>query len=524
MGKIELLSPAGNVEKLSYAYAYGADAAYIGLKKFSLRVKADNFYEDEYKKVLELKNRYPGKRLHCALNISFHDEEIDALKANLDYFRQYPIDAFIVQDIGIVPLLQKEFPKAELHLSTQASCVNSEAVKMYKSLGFSRIVLGREISIAQIKRIKDSVPDMELETFVHGAMCIAYAGRCLMSAYLTGRSAQSGFCSHTCRWNFNVSGTAGLSAPGAADGRGGVDGTGMSGVTVGAGNDAGRLNAATARALAQSGLLTLEEEQRKGEYFPVFEGEDFTAVLSSKDLRMIEHLADLRDAGIDSLKIEGRMKSVYYVAMVTRAYRKALDALEGRISNEEAAPFVAELDNVAHRESTTGFYYNKADADKTTSGASDSKYQLAAEIGDELPAADFDTLLSEGTKRYEASQAELAAMHPAAREARLKDLEIHTDRRIIPFQKKEGWHMYPINAMNMIRIEDEIEFVAPDFCSLKVPAGQWEIISAETGLKLNWVCDGHPAVIYLPHQLPPATLLRTLDPDYVDGKIRDTGR
>ena len=122
---MELLSPAGNVEKLAYAYAYGADAAYIGLKKFSLRVKADNFYEDEYKKVVELKKRYPGKRLHCALNISFHDEEIDNLRANIDYFRQYPIDAFIVQDIGIVPLLQKEFPNAELHLSTQASCVNS---------------------------------------------------------------------------------------------------------------------------------------------------------------------------------------------------------------------------------------------------------------------------------------------------------------------------------------------------------------------------------------------------------------
>ena len=137
---MELLSPAGNVEKLSYAYAYGADAAYIGLKKFSLRVKADNFYEDEYKKVIELKEKYPGRRLHCALNISFHDDEIDSLKQNLDYFKLYPIDAFIVQDIGIVPLLQKEFPNVQLHLSTQASCVNSEAVKMYQKLGFSRIV------------------------------------------------------------------------------------------------------------------------------------------------------------------------------------------------------------------------------------------------------------------------------------------------------------------------------------------------------------------------------------------------
>ena len=354
---------------------------------------------------------------------------------------------------------------------------------------------------------------MELETFVHGAMCIAYAGRCLMSAYLTGRSAQSGFCSHTCRWNFNIAGSLN-----GADNS--MDISELSERAAGA----GVLDAAAAKQLAQSGLLTLEEEQRKGEKFPVFEGEDFTAVLSSKDLRMIEHLADLRDAGIDSLKIEGRMKSVYYVAMVTRAYRKALDALEGKISDEEAAPFIAELDNVAHRESTTGFYYNKAEADKTTTGASDSKYQLAAEIGAEVVGERFEALFAESNRRAEAAQKELDAMHPAAREARLKDLEIHTDRRIIPFQKKDGWRMYEITALNMIRTEDEIEFVSPDFCSLKVPSGEWELISSETGLKLNWVCDGHPAVIYLPRELPPATLLRTLDPDYVEGKIRDTGR
>ena len=500
---MELLSPAGNVEKLYYAYAYGADAAYIGLKKFSLRVKADNFYEDEYKKVVALKEQFPGRRLHCALNISFHDEEIDALKANLDYFKQYPIDAFIVQDIGIVPLLQKEFPGAQLHLSTQASCVNSEAVKMYKSMGFSRIVLGREISIDQIRRIKDSVPDMELETFVHGAMCIAYAGRCLMSAYLTGRSAQSGFCSHTCRWNFKL----------AEDRDSGNDSSAPHIIT-----------AEEARQMAQSGLLTIEEEQRPGEKFPIFEGEDFTAVLSSKDIRMIEHLADLRDAGIDSLKIEGRMKSVYYVAMVTRAHRKALDALEGKITDEEAAPYIAELENVAHRESTTGFYYNKADADKTTTGASDSKYQLAAEIGSEITGAAFDSVYSEGQKRGVENQKVLDEMHPAAREARLKDYEQHPDRRIIPFEKKDGWYMYECNAMNMIRIEDDIEFVSPEFCSLTIPAGEWEIIDSETGLKMNWTCDGHPTYIYVSHKLPAATLLRTLDPDYVEGKIRDTGR
>lgn len=493
---MELLSPAGNVEKLAYAYSYGADAAYIGLKRFSLRVKADNFYEDEYKKVVELKNKYPGKKLHCALNISFHDEEIDALKQNLDYFKLYPIDAFIVQDIGIVPLLQKEFPNADLHLSTQSSCVNSEAVKMYKNIGFKRIVLGREISLKQIRRIKDSVPDIELETFVHGAMCIAYAGRCLMSAYLTGRSAQSGFCSHTCRWNFRV-----LEQ-----------------------NENHIFTNEEAKQIAQSGNLVIEEEQRKGEFFPIFEGEDFTAILSSKDIRMIEHLKDMKDSGVDSLKIEGRMKSTYYVAMVTRAYRKALDVLDGKISQQEAEPFILELDNVAHRESTTGFYYKKSDADKTTCGASDSKYELAAEIVKEIKNDDLENLYQIGQKNYKDYKENLDSMHPEARKARLKDLEIHPDRKIIPFEKKENWHLYEIKSLNKIDISMEIQFVSPEIAFESAKTGEWQLISLETGTLMNWVCDGHPCALYTKSKLSENSLVRAEDPEFVEGKIRNPGR
>ena len=338
---------------------------------------------------------------------------------------------------------------------------------------------------------------MELEAFVHGAMCIAYAGRCLMSAYLTGRSAQSGFCSHTCRWNFKV----------ATDLGGGAE-----------------LTAQQAKALAQSGLLTIEEEQRPGETFPIFEGDDFTAVLSSKDLRMIEHLADFKAAGVDSLKIEGRMKSVYYVAMVTRAYRKALDALDGKISAAEAQPFIDELENVSHRASTTGFYYNKAEADQTTTGASDSKYQLAAEIDREVAGDEFEKIFESGQANYKRHTEELNAMHPSAREARLKDLEIHTDRMVVPFEKHDGWKMYSITALNMIKADEEIEFVSPDFVSVCAKPSEFDLINPETGTKLNWVCDGHPCVVYTKYELPPAALLRTLDPDYVEGQIRDTGR
>ncbi|MBO7123868.1 MAG: U32 family peptidase [Treponema sp.] len=490
---MELLSPAGNSQKLYYAYAYGADAAYIGLKQFSLRAKADNFYEEDVARVRSLKERFPQKKLHCALNIIFHNKDLDAFLGSVDYFKQYPIDAFIVQDLGIVPILQKHFPNTALHLSTQASCVNREAVKMYKSMGFSRVVLGREAGLAEIRQIKDAVPDMELEVFVHGAMCIAYAGRCLMSAYLTNRSAQGGLCSHACRWNFNVNTNAGLSE-------------------------------ADAKRIAQNGGLVLEEASRPGEYLPVFEGENYTAILSSKDLRMIEHLADLKAAGVDSLKIEGRMKSLYYVALVTRAYRKALDALEGKISQEEAAPFVAELENVSHRESTTGFYYNAADANETTTGASDSPYDLAATIGRRLSDDEVRALLQKGDDTIKLRQTELDSMHPAAREARLSDYKKHPEKAPPAVQAREGWFAYLYQPMNMVKAGQEIEFVSPDVTAVVSEKNSWFFVDPETGLELSWACDGHDCVIYTKYKLQDGTIVRAKDPEYIPGVIRDTGR
>lgn len=503
---MELLSPAGNSQKLYYAYAYGADAAYIGLKQFSLRAKADNFYEEDVERVRSLKEQFPQKKLHCALNIIFHDKDIKNLLDSVDYFKRYPIDAFIVQDLGIVPILQKHFPSAALHLSTQASCVNSQAVKMYKSMGFSRIVLGREISLAEIRAIKDAVPDMELEAFVHGAMCVAYAGRCLMSAYLTNRSAQAGLCSHACRWNFQ------LNAPGTAaaapDKNGAV---GASGST-------------DARGLAQSGLLALAEQTRPNDYLPVFEGENFTAILSSKDLRMVEHLADLKAAGVDSLKIEGRMKSIYYVALVTRAYRKALDALEGKITEQEAAPFVAELENVAHRESNTGFYYNAANANETTTGASDSPYDLAATIGGQLSGDELGALLKKGDDAIKLRKTELDSMHPSARAARLADYEKNPQKAPPAVEPREGWFAYCYQPMNMVKDGQEIEFVSPDVTAVIGQNDSWIFIDPETGLKQFWACDGHDCVIYTKYKLQAGTIVRTKDPEYIPGVIRDTGR
>ncbi|MCI6179855.1 MAG: U32 family peptidase [Treponema porcinum] len=486
---MELLSPAGNVEKLYYAYAYGADAAYIGLKKFSLRVKADNFYDDEYKKVIELKKQFPGKKLHCALNISFHNSDIDNFISNIDYFKAYPIDAFIVQDIGIVPILQKHFPEAALHVSTQASCINREAVKMYKSLGFSRVVLGREVSLKEIREIKDAVPDMELEAFCHGAMCIAYAGRCLMSAYLTGRSAQAGACTHTCRWDYDV-----LADP------------------------------KKAKELAESGALVLREKKRPDSYFPVYEGDDFTAVLSSKDIRMVEHLKDMKDAGLDSLKIEGRMKSVYYVALVTRAYRKALDALDGKISAQEAQLFIDELENVSHRESGTGFYYNRSEADETVSGATDSRYILAAEVVKKISMEEEAEVLKAAALHKENRRQELEKMHPNARAARAKDYALHPEKNPPVVEKKENWSFYKITPLNMIHPGDKIEFISPDTVCTKPSPDSWLLVNPENGTLRSWVCDGHECLLYTDDRLEEGALIRVPDPDYVEGFIRDSGR
>ena len=492
---MELLSPAGNVKKLYCAYAYGADAAYIGLKHFSLRVKADNFYDDEYEQVCELKKRFPEKKLYCALNIAFHNDDIASFQNNIDYFKRYPIDAFIVQDLGIVPILQKEFPDTALHLSTQASCINASAALFYKRLGFKRIVLGREASLKEIREIKDAVPDMELEAFCHGAMCIAYSGRCLMSAYLTGRSAQSGFCSHTCRWNFSVSA------------------------------DENRFfDADAAKRLASSGVLRLSEEKRAGEYFPIFEGDNFTAVLSSKDLNMIDKLSDMKDAGIDAIKIEGRMKSVYYVALVTRAYRKALDALDGKIASEEAAPFIAELDNVPHRESTTGFYYSREDADVTTGGASDSPYALAAEIGSEVSEAEQSSIFLRGKKTMCDFQKSLAALCNEARFARERDLKNHPEKIPAAAEKKDGWRMYEFTPFNKIDTADTLEIISPGCALRKAEAGEWLLIDPETGTLRSWAFDGHPCVLYSSTALESSSLVRIRDEAYLPERAKASKR
>lgn len=478
---MELVCPAGNIEKLRYAYAYGADAAYIGLKNFSLRVKADNFHENEFEEIIKLKEQYPGKRLFCAMNITFHNRDIDNFLREIDYFKQYPFDSFIVQDIGMVNLVQKHFPNAKLHLSTQANCINREAVKFYKSIGFDRVVVGREASLNDIREIKDAVPEMEIEAFGHGAMCISYSGRCLMSAYMTGRSANAGACSHSCRWDFDLK--------------------------------------ADAKALAESGNLVLEEKKRPGEYYPVYEGENFTAVLSSKDLCMIDHLTEMMDAGVDSLKVEGRMKSLYYVALTARAYRKAMDAKAGKIDESVAQPYVDELFNLQHRAFGTGFFFGPDDANITTSGESSGAYEMAGTIETAISDNNANEILENGEKTVKEFDDNLESMHPDAKKARLIDLDLHPEKRPHAPTVKDGWKLYPFKAMNKIDLGIPFEFIGPNEVSLAMTSENFCFVNPEDGTLMDWVSFGHDCLLYTSENLGNDYILRMKT-----DKVRTVGR
>ncbi len=339
---MELLSPAGNLEKLKYAYLYGADAAYIGIRSFSLRTRADNFSSEEWRDIARIKGK---RKLYCAMNIFFHNRDLEKLENTVEYISQYPFDAFIVSDLGAYSLLRRYFPESRFHLSTQANCINRDSAKMYRDLGFSRIILGRETPLRDIAEIRRAVPEVELEAFVHGAMCVAYSGRCFLSTHMADRSANQGDCTHSCRWNYRV----------------------------------------------------LEEKQRPGEYFPVIEGEDFTSILSSKDLCMFDHLRRMKDAGVNSIKIEGRMKSLYYTAVVTRSYRKALEIIESPSESKSEVPssipltaYREELFKISHREFSTGFYFGTHDADETTRTSYHQQYHFLGTVGRELSNGRFE--------------------------------------------------------------------------------------------------------------------------------------
>jgi putative protease len=307
MIKPELLAPAGNLEKLKTAINFGADAVYLGGSKLNLRAFADNFGNDELKEGIEYAHER-RKKVYVTLNVFPHNEDLDGLEEYLLELYNLKVDAIIVSDPGIIMTAREVVPELELHLSTQANNVNWKSAIFWHSQGIKRIVLARELSLEQIKEVRTKIPEScELEAFVHGSMCMSYSGRCLLSNYMTGRDANRGECAQPCRYKYY-----------------------------------------------------LMEEKRPGEYFPVYEDEKGTYIMNSKDLCMIQHIPQLFESGITSFKIEGRMKSSFYVATVVKAYRQAIDAYfenpKEYVFNEK---WMNNLMMASHRQFHTGFYFGE---------------------------------------------------------------------------------------------------------------------------------------------------------------------
>jgi len=322
MKKPELLAPAGDFEKLRTAIHYGADAVYLGDSRFSLRGKAGNFEPEELKEAINYAHTR-NKKAYVTANIFPHNADLKEMEEYIEFLKDAMPDAVIVSDPGFFMMFKKSAPEIAIHVSTQANITNSEAARFWESLGAKRLVLSRELTIDEIKGIRYKTA-IELEVFVHGSICISYSGRCYISSFLTSRSANRGECTNSCRWNY-----------------------------------------------------TLMEEKRQGEHFPVFEDDRGTYIMSSKDLCMIEHLHLLKDAGIDSFKIEGRMKGINYVAGVVKTYREAVDSL----GNGECAinpRWLRELSMFSSRGYTTGMFFGKQpDSDYNFDGES---YRMSHEL------------------------------------------------------------------------------------------------------------------------------------------------
>ena len=322
--KPELLAPAGDFERLRMAVAYGADAVSLAGGDFGMRAFAGNFTPEELKQAVELCHTN-GVKVHVTCNILPRNDDVARIPEFLEYLNDVGVDAAIVADLGVFRLAQKYAPRLQLHMSTQAGIANYESARMWHELGASRVILARELSLNEVRELRAKVPsELEVETFVHGAMCVSYSGRCVLSNYVTGRDAQRGACAQPCRYKY-----------------------------------------------------ALMEEKRPGEYFPVEEDSKGAYIFSSRDMCMIDHVSELMDAGVNSLKIEGRAKSAYYAACVTNAYRHAIDAAaEGQPLNPI---WRDEVEKVSHRHYSTGFFYGQP-GEYTADGRYIRQWQVIAQV------------------------------------------------------------------------------------------------------------------------------------------------
>jgi len=327
--RYELLAPAGNFEKIKYALEFGADAVYAGVPDFSLRARVRGFDDENILEAIDYVHK-KKKKIYLTANIFAHNGHLEGLKKHLKIYKNHLPDAFIVSDIGVMEVIRKIYPKVEIHLSTQANTTNFEAVKFWKKYGVSRVILARELSLEEIRKIHRKVPQMELEYFVHGAMCMAYSGRCFLSAWQVGRSSNLGDCAQNCRWSY-----------------------------------------------------ALMEEKRPGEYIPVEQDNFGTYLLNSKDLCLVEYLEELKEAGVKSFKIEGRAKSVSYLAQAVKSYRTALDIKPNDKSKKQKIRKIKkDLMEIVNRGYTTGFLFGecKEKGQEPRFSHIEEKYEFVGEV------------------------------------------------------------------------------------------------------------------------------------------------
>lgn len=381
----ELLSPAGTLKAMRHAFLYGADAVYAGLPKYSLRVRNNTFSKDNALAVGIAEAHVLGKKLFVAANLFPHNNKIKSFITDMEAVVELKPDGLIMADPGLIMLARERWPNLPIHLSVQMNTMNYQSVKFWQSVGIKRIILSRELSLDEVERIRQECPDIELEVFVHGALCIAYSGRCLLSGYFTHRDANQGTCTNTCRWKYSAS-NAEESESGDILPAGALERPALFSET------------GQARHPEADKVYFLEEEQRKGELMPVFEDEHGTYIMNSKDLRAIEHVDKLVKMGIDCLKIEGRTKSHYYVARTAQAYSKAIDlAMAGEPLNPD---LIGVLENLANRGYTDGFYqrHHTAEQQKYLDNASKSRKQMF--VGEAI-GRDGDDLIVQVKNHFE---------------------------------------------------------------------------------------------------------------------------
>lgn len=374
---MELLAPAGGMEQLRAAVQFGADAVYLAADRFGMRARAANFRLDEIPAAVAFAHDH-GVKVHVTCNILMHPDDIDELPAFFRALDTAGVDAFIIGDLGAFAVAGEVAPRVERHVSTQASVANAAAARVWHSLGASRVVCAREMSLADIARLRqDAPPDLEIEAFAHGAMCMAVSGRCLISSYLTGRSGNKGHCTQPCRWSYQL-GTAAFEE--------------------------------FAPPEAPTGFL-LEEEKRPGEFFPIEEDDRGTFIMNAKDMNMLAHLRELARAGVDSIKIEGRNKKAFYVASVVGAYRRVLDG-------EPPAAVADELLAVSHRPYGTGFYFSEAEQ----APAYDGYEQETMHVADVAACRDGFLYVLCRNRFAEGDELEILAPHEPSRPLIVRDL------------------------------------------------------------------------------------------------------